>query len=97
MNPRYVQSLSKWVRGRVANYYTCGSMLQSLSQFTSDMKELALVQEEIVPGSVKLTENRRKEIELQGQNEETGTTSDSEIYRSKSTRASFHPTTAIHL
>ena len=81
----------------MANYYTCGSMLQSLSQFTSDMKELALVQEEIVPGSVKLTENRRKEIELQGQNEETGTTSDSEIYRSKSTRASFHPTTAIHL
>ena len=65
-NPRYVQSLSKWVRGRVANYYNCGSMLQSLSQFTSDMKELALVQEEILPelgtgaGSVKVTENKQE-------------------------------------
>ena len=64
-NPRYVQSLSKWVRGRVINHRNCDSMLQSLSQFTHDMKELALVQEEIVPelettaGSVKVTENRQ--------------------------------------
>ena len=34
-------------------------------------------------GQVKVTENRWKEIELPGQNEETGT-GDSETYRSKS-------------
>eukprot|EP00092_Neocalanus_flemingeri_P038788 GFUD01042231.1.p1 GENE.GFUD01042231.1~~GFUD01042231.1.p1 ORF type:complete len:1506 (+),score=423.98 GFUD01042231.1:334-4518(+) len=40
-NPRYVNSLSKWVRGKVINYNNnCGHMLQTLKTFAADMKHL---------------------------------------------------------
>jgi len=82
-NPRYVQSLSKWVRGRVINHYHCGSMLQSLGKFTHDMKELAMVQEEILPelevaaaaGPVKAVEKRLDENVSSGDTEITVTKS----------------------
>ena len=48
-NPRYVNSLSKWVRGRVVNYNNCAGMLESLNNFTEDMKQLDLVQVENPP------------------------------------------------
>ena len=35
----YVNSLSKWVRGKLQHYDDCNQMLQSLSQFTADMKQ----------------------------------------------------------
>jgi len=37
-NPRYVNSLSKWVRGKVVNYNNTNNMLSSLKTFSSDMK-----------------------------------------------------------
>ena len=38
--PRYVNSLSKWVRGRVVHYNNCNQMTDSLNTFTQDMKSL---------------------------------------------------------
>jgi len=37
-NPRYVNSLSKWVRGKVVHYNNCNMMLNSLKTFSADMK-----------------------------------------------------------
>ena len=37
-NPRYVNSLSKWVRGKVVHYDNSNNMLNTLKTFSSDMK-----------------------------------------------------------
>jgi len=37
-NPRYVNSLSKWVRGKVVHYDSSNNMINTLRTFSSDMK-----------------------------------------------------------
>jgi len=37
-NPRYVNNLSKWVRGKVVHYNNCNMMTNSLKTFSTDMK-----------------------------------------------------------
>merc|ERR1712240_264875 len=39
-NPRYVNSLSKWVRGRVKHFTNSGIMMDPLKTFTNDMKHM---------------------------------------------------------
>jgi Fanconi anemia group J protein len=54
--PRYVQSLSKWVRGKAVDYDRCPAMLESLGQFAADMKHFSSEREaarEAEVGSVK--------------------------------------------
>merc|ERR1719370_924338 len=38
-NPKYVSSLSKWVRGKLRHFDDCHQMLEDLGQFTTDMKD----------------------------------------------------------
>ena len=41
-NPRYVNSLSKWVRGRVVHYSNTNTVLDSLQTFTKEMKHMEI-------------------------------------------------------
>jgi len=60
--PRYVGSLSKWVRGRVVHWARCQPMLDSLSTFAKDMK---LFDEErlTTEAAIKASEKEAKEAE----------------------------------
>jgi len=60
-NPRYVSSLSKWVRGRVVNFNNSADMLHSLNDFTTEMKQLDKDREEVVPQPHQVQEKTEEE------------------------------------